>query len=91
MQLGGVELASYTNYDNVSPNRYEKSGFKSVHIWLLPYMENKAIYDLIDFKVAAGKRMTIGTTPVNVNYDAYAKAESLFICPSDKFYRPGDL
>ena len=79
----GNALAGYTNYDNVGPNRYESSGFKSVHIWILPYMEAKNIYDLIDFNVAAGKRMTIGSTPVNVNYEAYSKAVSLFLCPSD--------
>jgi prepilin-type processing-associated H-X9-DG protein len=80
-------VTSYTNYDGVTPNNptMRARGLYSVHIRILPYMENQAIFNLINFSVAAGKRMTVGsgTTPINPNYNAYAKAESLFICPSD--------
>ena len=82
---GGQVMPSYTSYGQVSRNTAEKTGFWSVHIWLLPFMENQAIYDLIDFSQASGKQMTIGggVTPINPNYPAFAKAENLFICPSD--------
>ena len=82
--INGRQLASYTNYQSVAQNNpNQKTGFRSVHIWILPFMENQAIYDLINFDLPSGKRMTIGDTPFNINYAAYAKAESLFLCPSD--------
>jgi prepilin-type N-terminal cleavage/methylation domain-containing protein/prepilin-type processing-associated H-X9-DG protein len=90
-QLQGGEwkevLAGYTNYQSFpgnSPN-FRLRGLYSVHLRLLPYMENTAIYNLVNFNVSGGKKMTTGggVTPINANYNAYAKAESLFICPSD--------
>ena len=43
----GEQLESYTNYNGVNQNApigSEETGFKSVHVWILPYMENNAIY-----------------------------------------------
>ena len=40
----GVQRESYTNYNGVnqnSPVGSETTGFKSVHIWILPYMEKQ--------------------------------------------------
>ena len=79
----GLVQSSYTNYLAVHPNIHAKSGFYSVHIWILPYMENQVVYDMIDFAVVHQKRMTNAGTPVNTNYQAYATAESIFLCPSD--------
>jgi len=80
----GTTATGYSNYNNVVQNATQKTGFYSVHIWILPYMEETAIYDMINFKVAQVVQMidTDGT-PYNVNYKAYATAQSLFICPSD--------
>ncbi|MDA1178734.1 MAG: DUF1559 domain-containing protein, partial [Planctomycetota bacterium] len=50
---------------------------------LLPFLENQAIFNLIRFDVPAGKQMTISGKPFNINYQAYAQAEGLFICPTD--------
>jgi prepilin-type N-terminal cleavage/methylation domain-containing protein len=72
------QSSSYTNYQSVAPQ--DKTGFYSVHIWLLPYMEESAIYDLIDFKIAQIKKLL---NPRNPHYDAYANASDLFLCPSD--------
>jgi len=74
---------SYTNYNSVTQTANQATGFYSVHIWLLPYMEQQNIYDLIDFKRAQSHQMTSSGTPVNINYQAYNIAQGLFICPSD--------
>jgi len=82
----GVQLDSYTNYNAVnqnSPIGSEETGFKSVHVWILPYMENNAIYGLIDFDRPQVLRMTQNGQPFNINYQAYANAEDMFLCPSD--------
>jgi len=55
----------------------------SVHVWILPYMEEQAVYDLIDFSIGQFKQMTQGGVPINPHYKAYATAAGLFICPSD--------
>jgi len=76
---------SSTNYTSVVPT--DKTGFYSVHIWLLPFMEEKGIYDAIDFQHAHTTLMeddaAAGTHTTNLSYDAYASAAKLFICPSD--------
>ncbi|BBO30980.1 DUF1559 domain-containing protein [Lacipirellula parvula] len=85
--VNGAAQGSYTNYNSVQQNASTKTGFYSVHIWLLPYMEQANIYNMINFKVGQVLQMTTGggTTPFNVNYNAYATAAGLFICPSDPF------
>jgi len=68
-----------TNYSGVAID--ETTGFYSVHIWILPFMEAGNIYDLIDFDVA---QIKILIDPIqNPNYNAYANAQSMFVCPSD--------
>jgi len=78
-----AEQLSYTNYDTIQQTNTYKTGFYSVHIWLLPFMEQTVVYDLIDFSRAQVLRMTVNGNPTNINYDAYATAQSLFLCPSD--------
>ncbi len=81
--INGVVQASYTSYPNtLSPG--SATGFRSVHTFILPYMEQSTIYNLIDFNVPTAVRMTTGggVTPINANYKAYANAAGLFICPS---------
>lgn len=67
-----------TSYGSVQPE--DKTGFYSVHIWILPYMEQGNIYDLIDFNQAQVKVMIPSQNP---SYQAYANAQGVFICPSD--------
>lgn len=74
----GTQRSSYTNYNSVSQTADQETGFYSVHVRILPYIENVNVYDLIDFSRAQSLRMT-----GNINYDAYANAEDIFICPSD--------
>ena len=82
--------AGYTSYTGVvETNPLTKTGFYSVHTWLLPFMEEKAIYDLIDFtkpistKMCSGAGLPPSSTPVNPNFGAYNAAAKLFLCPSD--------
>jgi prepilin-type N-terminal cleavage/methylation domain-containing protein len=80
---GWVTSGSYTNYTGVAQGTTQKTGFYSVHIWLLPYMEESAVYNLIDFKQAQVLQMTNNGVPYSINYKAYATAAGLFLCPSD--------
>jgi prepilin-type N-terminal cleavage/methylation domain-containing protein/prepilin-type processing-associated H-X9-DG protein len=75
----GIEQGG-TNYTTVAA----KTGFYSVHTWLLPYMEELTIYNLINFNQPLSTLMEnpVGT-PVNANYNAYNQAAAIFICPSD--------
>jgi len=79
-----VPRTSYTNYNTVdqSPGSGHWTGFRSVHTFILPYMEQSSIYDLIDFSTPTTVRMTTNGVPTNANYRAYANAAALFICPS---------
>ena len=87
--VSGRARESYSSYGNVNQyNPNEKTGFYSVHVRILPYMEEQVIYDLIDFDRAQVLQMTLdaaGTIPLNINYRAYATAKGMFICPSDPF------
>lgn len=74
---------AYTNYLSVNPLSKGYTGGYSVHVWLLPYLENQAIYSGVRFDVPIGKRMAMFGKPLHVNYQVYAQAESLFLCPSD--------
>ena len=81
--INGVVQQSYTTYPaTLSAGSF--TGFRSVHTFILPYMEQNNIYNLIDFTKPTAVRMTTGggVTPVNANYQAYANAAGLFICPS---------
>lgn len=80
---GNEKPLNYTNYQSVPATTSTKTGFYSVHIWLLPFMEQTNVYDLINFDIAQVKRMTTGGSPTNPNYQAYSTAQGLFICPSD--------
>jgi len=77
-QIGTSVQTSYSAYTSVSP--FHKTGFYSVHVWLLPFMEQAQITDRMRFDQAQMKRML---NPRNNNYDAYAQAVGIFLCPSD--------
>jgi prepilin-type N-terminal cleavage/methylation domain-containing protein/prepilin-type processing-associated H-X9-DG protein len=82
--INGVQQASYTNYNNVSPTAANVfTGFRSVHSMVLPYMEAQNIYNLIDWSGPTAVRMTQSGVPINRNYTAYNNAQAIFLCPSD--------
>jgi prepilin-type N-terminal cleavage/methylation domain-containing protein len=76
---------NYTNYNTVNEalGSTDWTGFRSVHTFILPFMEQNNIYNLIDFGAPTAVRMTNAGVPSNRNYQAYANAAALFICPSD--------
>jgi prepilin-type N-terminal cleavage/methylation domain-containing protein/prepilin-type processing-associated H-X9-DG protein len=82
--VDGVPVASYTTYPSTLPGN-AWTGFRSVHTFVLPYMEQGNIYNLINFNLPTAVRMTQNGVPINANYQAYANAAALFICPSCPF------
>jgi prepilin-type N-terminal cleavage/methylation domain-containing protein len=77
-QIGSAVQASYTNYNSVSAAH--KTGFYSVHIRILSFMEEAQVQQQINFKVAQTKKML---NPTNTNFAVYEKAMGIFLCPSD--------
>jgi prepilin-type N-terminal cleavage/methylation domain-containing protein/prepilin-type processing-associated H-X9-DG protein len=87
IQSGNI-ATSYSTYPALGTN--DKAGYVSVHIWLLPFMEEQAIYSLINVNkmqtiMESGSPLSVGTAPnyVNPNYSAFSQAAGIFICPSD--------
>lgn len=87
----GVPFQSrYTNYFSTLPTNWY--GIRSVHTAILPYIEQGAIANLVQWDKTASPRMINSTTgePMHPNYRAFSKGISLYICPSDtnSFKRP---
>lgn len=87
VNVGGnwVEGPPSSSYPAWTGGGNERFNNFSVHVWILPYMEQGNIYNMIDFKKGQSKQMTTGggSTPLNPHYRAYAQAAGIFICPSD--------
>ena len=69
---GTANYNSYTGLAGVSSGA--KTGFLSVHVWILPYMEEQAIYNLINFNKPFTSVMTpkiSGNNPPVLPKDAY--------------------
>jgi prepilin-type N-terminal cleavage/methylation domain-containing protein/prepilin-type processing-associated H-X9-DG protein len=82
----GTESSNVSSYTGVAENDPNtKTGFYSPSIWLLPFMEEKGLYDQMRFDLPLTTLMEkpIGTFNVNVNYPVFASAAGIFICPSD--------
>ncbi len=76
LNASGAEINT-SNYSGVQPDH--KTGFYSVHIWILPFMEAGNVYNLINFDAAQEKILDAA----NPNFEAYTAAQSMFVCPSD--------
>ena len=85
--LSETGATAYTGVDPTLSVSQEKTGFYSVHTWLLPFMEEMAIYNKIDFShpISTVMEMPSGGSgaPHNASYEAYASAAGIFICSSD--------
>lgn len=78
----GVPVTSYyTSYTTVAPGTW--NGNFSVHVMILPYMEQGNAFNLVDFSAGASPRLLTGGTPTHPSYAAFANALALFICPTD--------
>ena len=90
-QLSGrgamIEATGQTSYTGVDPTQsvsQTKTGIYSVHIWLLPFMEEQGIFNMIHFEYPCTSVMENPKgNPVNKSYDAFSQAAGIFICPSD--------
>jgi prepilin-type N-terminal cleavage/methylation domain-containing protein/prepilin-type processing-associated H-X9-DG protein len=84
MIINGVVQTSYTNYNATTNHPRAWAGNRSVHILILPYLEQTSVFDLIDFSGPHSQQMTTGggRTPVNPNFAAYNHAQALYLCPS---------
>ncbi len=79
----GTVLSSYTNYNSNPPGAQTDNS--SVHVRLLNYMEETAIYDLIDFEQPlAGPMINAAGAPIHPSYQAFSQAGALFLCPSEQ-------
>lgn len=86
LRIGGVVSTSYTNYNATTGNVNAWSGNRSVHTFILPYMDQTNVYNLINMSNHSQQMTTGGgVTPVNPNYQAYNNAAGLFLCPSCPF------
>ena len=83
--IGGTIPTSYTSYNATTNNAAAWAGNRPVHIFLLPFMEQGNIYNLINMSGPNSQQMTTGggVTPVNPNFAAYNNAAALYLCPSD--------
>ena len=78
----------YSNYLSAQED-FEQGIFtdnSSVHVRILPFMEETAIYDLIDFSRPLGGRLVDNelVNPIHPSYQAFSQAGAIFECPSDK-------
>jgi prepilin-type N-terminal cleavage/methylation domain-containing protein/prepilin-type processing-associated H-X9-DG protein len=83
----GVVQTSYSNYNAADAAAVQGTwvGAISVHVFLLPYMDQANIYNMMNFAGPQARRMTTAGAPTNPNYAAYANIDPIFICPSDPF------
>lgn len=84
----GVVQSSYSSYSASVVGNSTWLGNKSVHLFILPYMDQANVYNLLNFSAGQMGQMTTGggVTPVNTNYAAYATTTTSFICPSEPNY-----
>lgn len=82
----GAVITSYTSY--TAANSTANASNRSVHVMILPYLDQGNIYNLINFNGRWAQQMTTGggVTPINPNFQAFNNAAGLFICPTDVTY-----
>jgi prepilin-type N-terminal cleavage/methylation domain-containing protein/prepilin-type processing-associated H-X9-DG protein len=84
VRLNGTVETMYDSYTFSGAAANFVSGNRSVHCAILPFMEQTAIYDLIDFKKGiSGHMLNSAGVPVNPSYNAFLQAGPLFLCPSE--------
>jgi prepilin-type N-terminal cleavage/methylation domain-containing protein/prepilin-type processing-associated H-X9-DG protein len=95
--------SNYTNYnliesvlENPSDALYNGSwtGYYSVHLHILNFMEQQSVYNAVNFSVGNAYRLIQANgspDPGSVNYTAYAMSPGLFLCPSDSNTSPSGI
>lgn len=79
----GVPISSYTSY--TLANSTANASNRSVHVMILPFLDQGNVYNLINFNGRWAQQMTTGggVTPINPNYQAFVNTGGMFVCPSD--------
>ena len=81
MDAGNINTGYYTSYSTISPSTWY--GNKSVHLFILPYVDLGNSYNMIDWSASSSPRMTSGGAPAHPNYAAFNTAAGIYLCPSD--------
>jgi len=91
--VNGVQRTGYyTSYNFMTNAPGNWSGYYSVHCHLLNYIEQVNAYNAMNFQAAnVDKMYSSGTSVTNVNFTAFALAQSTFLCPSDPNTSPGGV
>lgn len=79
----GVPLTSYTSYS--AADTTANAGNRSIHLLILPYLDQGNVYNGINFNGRWSQRMTTGggVTPLHEAYAVFVQTGGLFLCPSD--------
>lgn len=87
--LAGVVQNSYTSYASgcSTSGNGNWTGIRSVHNFLLPYMDASASYELMNFDTTHTPRLLTSGVISNPNYTAYNSALGIYLCPSDPLDR----
>ena len=85
-------MRTFIHRDNTTPNRLGGSSLmiqnghaedhRSWLVWLLPYLEQSAMYDRMDLK-KSGLDSTVNEDGVSTNRGFIAEPLEIFVCPSD--------
>lgn len=82
--LAGVVQASYGSYTVTGTRPNFRTGNRSVHVAILPFMEQMVVYNKIDFSAGITAHMLNAAGDiVNPSFAAFRSAATLFICPSE--------
>jgi prepilin-type N-terminal cleavage/methylation domain-containing protein/prepilin-type processing-associated H-X9-DG protein len=85
--IAGVTQANYTSYGGTCGNSLPGNwtGVRSVHIFLLPFLDRQNQYEQMNFEVAHTPRLLTSGNISNVNFTAYQAIAGGYLCPSDGF------
>jgi prepilin-type N-terminal cleavage/methylation domain-containing protein len=80
----GVVLTSYANYNSADTGGLGTwLGHFSVHCHILPYIEQGAAYNAMNFSIKNTPRILLSGVIHTPNLTSYALAQGAFLCPSD--------
>ncbi len=82
----GLAIHNYHDVNNAIPLGHGPAGWPadfSPHAMLLPYTEQKPVYDAINFGYDSGNTIIATDTGCPQNQTAYKVQINLFLCPSD--------
>ena len=79
----GVPLTTYTSYS--AANTTANAANRSIHLMILPYLDQGNVYNGVNFSDRWSQQMTTGggVTPIHPAYAVFVQTGGLFICPSD--------